>query len=284
MLELGAPGSLDYLPNGQAAKPSRKAKPDGRAVAEQRRARVREAAAALFADRGPTGVSRRQVADAARMAAAAVERLYASEADLLGDVLVEFVHGLGLAVCRAFDARAELGGPERLETVVRAWLDYVAGQRAANRAFLLGMARLEEPHRVRVIERYATVVETVAEALQGAVPELKEISEGLRESIRGLLTDVSDWRAGPGPEARAEAARRISGMLLAAATAEAWGAWMGLGPVRGVRAEGTRGVDYGEARARFSDVLNYVAAGGELVVRRRGRLVAKVVGCGAGLA
>jgi AcrR family transcriptional regulator len=278
MLEsgLGAPGSLDYMP--QEAKPRPKAKPEAWAVMEEKRRRVREAAAVLFADRGPTGVSRRQVADAARMAGAAVERLYVSEADLLGDVVGEFVHGLSLAVCGAFDAGERLGPLVRLEAVVRAWLDYVAARRAGNRAFLLGMTRLPERHRERVVERYRTVVDTVAEALQGAVPELKAVSEGLRETIRGLLTDVSDWRAGPGPEARAEAARRIAGMLLAAGTAEAWGEWVGLGPVRGVRAEGTRVVEYGEARARFSDVLNYVAAGGELVVRRRGRLVAKVVG------
>ncbi len=180
MLEsgLGAPGSLDYMPQEDGAKPRPKAKPESWEVMEEKRRRVREAAAVLFADRGPTGVSRRQVADAARMAGAAVERLYLSEADLLGDVLGEFVHGLSLAVCGAFDTGERLGPLGRLEAVVRAWLDYVAARRAANRAFLLGMTHLEERHRGRVLERYRTVVDTVAEALQAAVPELRRSRRG----------------------------------------------------------------------------------------------------------
>jgi hypothetical protein len=72
---------------------------------------------------------------------------------------------------------------------------HVAGRRAANRAFLLGMTRLEDRHRDRVVERRGRLVAKVAEALQAAVPELKAVPEGLRETIRGLLTDVSDWRA-----------------------------------------------------------------------------------------
>jgi hypothetical protein len=42
------------------------------------------------------------------------ERLYASDADLLGDVLADFVYGLAPQVHAAFDASKEYGPVARL--------------------------------------------------------------------------------------------------------------------------------------------------------------------------
>ncbi len=63
-------------------------------------------------------------------------------ADLLGDVLADFVYGLAAGMCGAFDAGAAFG-PVGLEAVVRGWLDYGASRAAAQRAFLLCLCRAE---------------------------------------------------------------------------------------------------------------------------------------------
>lgn len=276
-MELGSPGSLDFLP--QAEKKGRKQ--DSCQVDEARRRRVQEAAAVLFAEYGPRGVSRRHAADAARMHRSWGERLYASDADLLGDVLADFVYGLAPQVHAAFDASKEYGPVARLEAVIRAWLDYVAEHAAANRAFLLGLPQTEAERREGLTLKYWSVVETVADALRGAVPGLETLSENLKESMRSSLSDAWSWPRGRGLEERGVTARRIAGMLMAAGRAEACADWTGLGPVGGIGPMGQRVVTCEEARARFSDLIDYAAAGGEMTVLRYGRAVAKVVGVNA---
>ena len=273
-MELGSPGSLDFLPRTE----KRVRKPDSYQVDEARRRRVRDAAAVLFAEHGPRGVSRRQAADAARMHRTWGERLYASDADLLGDVLADFVYGLAPRVHASFDAAAEFGPVGRLEAVVRAWLDYVAEHAAASRAFLLGLPQAETEQRERLTLKYWSVMETVADALRGAVPGLETVSEGLKETMRGLLSDAWSWAWECGREARGAMARRIAGMLMVAGGVEARGEWPGLGPIGGIGPMGQRVVACQEARARFSDLIDYVVAGGEMTVLRHGRAVAKVVG------
>ena len=257
-MELGSPGSLDFLPRGK----KRAQKPDSWQVDEARRCQVREAAAVLFAEHGPRGVTRRQAADAGRMHRNWGERLYASDEELLGDVLADFVYGLATRVHAAFDAAAEYGPVGRLEAVIRAWLDYATEHAAANRAFLLGLPQAATERREQLTLKYWSVVETVADALQAAVPGLEVVSQGLRETMRGLLSDAWSWPRRRGQEERGASARLITGMLLAAGRAEARGAWPGLGPVRGVGAAGHRVVACKEARARFSDLIDFVVHGG----------------------
>jgi AcrR family transcriptional regulator len=273
-MAFGKPGSLDYLPKGEP-KPR---KPDGREVNEERRRRVRRAAAVLFAERGPRGVSRRQAADAARMSGAQVERMYVSDEALLGDVLTEFVYGLAPPVHAAFDAGGKFGPAGRLEAVIRAWLDYTAEHTAASRAFVLGLGQVEAELRESLTLKYWSVVETVTEALQAAVPELKTVSEGLKATMRGLLHHAWSWPRGCELDERGATARRIAGVLMAAGQAEARGDWPGLGPVQGVGRMGHRAMTCKEARARFSDLTDFVVAGGEVTVLRHGRAVTKVVG------
>jgi hypothetical protein len=158
----------------------------------------------------------------------------------------------------------------RLEAVIRAWLDYVAEHAAANRAFLLGLSQTETEQREGLTLKYWSVMETVADALRGAVPGLETVSEGLKEAMRSLLSDAWSWPRGRALEERGATARRIAGMLMAAGRAEACGDWAGLGPVEGVGPMGQRVVACEEARARFSDLVDYAVAGGEMTVLRYG--------------
>ncbi len=266
MRAFGRPGSLDYMSwEYEAERRERPARGEQRRdpgeIELERRAAVRAAAAELFAERGPLGVTRRQAGDAARVPVSAAERLYGSEAELLGDVLADFAHGLVMAVCVAFDRGEDFGPADRLEAVIRAWLDHVAGHRAANRAFLLGLPQAGEPYKAQVTSKYRTALDTVAEALVKVVPEFDVASDGLVEMMRALLSDVWCWPDGSGVEGRGAAARRIAGVLTAAATAEARGTWAGFGPAAGMGDVGPRVLDYTQARKRFSGVLDYVALG-----------------------
>ncbi len=273
---LGAPGSLKY---GQREQPE---KPESWAAEQERRAKVLKAAARLFAERG-TGVTRRQASDLAGVNHGATDRWYLSDADLLGDVLADFVYGLAGAVFAAFDAGALIGAAGRLEMVVRAWLDYVAAEPAGHRVFLWCLHGAGEAHREQVRMKFESVMETVSEAVRDVVPELGEISEGLARVMRAVLCDPWAWPEGLLPDQRGPVARLIAGMLVAAGTAAAWGDMAGFGPLRGVRESGRRVVDSAAVRTRFSDLLDYVAAGGEVTIRRYGRVVGKVVPAGLGL-
>ncbi len=84
--------------------------------------RIRQAVARLCAEYGAAGLARRRVAAVAGRDRAVVARHYPEDADMLKDVLVEHVWRLDEAVCKAFDAPA-VGPLERLEAVIRAWLD-----------------------------------------------------------------------------------------------------------------------------------------------------------------
>ena len=65
---------------------------------QEKRTRVREAAARLFAERGPGGVTKWAVLDAAGVHHRDGGRLFGPVEGLLYEVLSEFLHGLGTAV------------------------------------------------------------------------------------------------------------------------------------------------------------------------------------------
>ncbi len=77
-------------------------------------------------------------------------------------------------------------------------------------------------------------------------------------------------------------ARRITGMLLAAGTAELAGEWRALGAAAGViEGVGSRQVvECSLVRARFKELLDVVALGAEVVITRHGRRVGRVVRAG----
>jgi hypothetical protein len=66
-------------------------------------------------------------------------------------------------------------------------------------------------------------------------------------------------------------------MLITIGTAEATGHWPGFGPPVGVGPRGQRAIPCRQARTHFHDLLDYVTAGGEVILSRRGKIVAKVV-------
>ena len=238
----------------------------------EKRARVREAAARLLVERGPGGATKRAVLDAAGVHHSEAARLVGSVEALLQEILAEFLHGLGIAVGGAFDRSGERGPLGRLEAVVAAWVEHAARHRAAYRLLTTGLTGLGPADRAHIASKLDSVLEMVGEALR-AVMGLDALPEGLDRAMRRLLLD--GWADESGPEERTAMARRIAGMLACGVVAEATGLWPGLGPIEGsVRQEV---VESAVVRLRFGEVLAFAASGGEVLVRRYGRVVAKVV-------
>ncbi|HEY6434824.1 MAG TPA: type II toxin-antitoxin system prevent-host-death family antitoxin [Acetobacteraceae bacterium] len=245
--------------------------------------RLRQAAARLYAQHGAGAISRRQVARVAERHRDVLDRLYPTSAGLLMAVLGEHLWSLGEAVCAAFDTGEACGPRARLEAVVRAWMERVSAEPDEHRSLLFCAHVLPEDLGRQVTLKYRGVLETVMEAVCAAVPGLSgraEAVESLLGTARALLSDAGRWREGVSAEEQGRVARRIAGMLIAAGEAEMIGGWEGMGGLAGVGAGGLQVAESHVVRKRFSTVMDVVEAGGEVVVTRRGKRVAKVVGVG----
>ncbi len=198
-------------------------------------------------------------------------------------VLGEHVWTLNEAVCAAFDAGAACGPRARLEAVIRAWMERVSAEPDEHRSLLFCAHLLPDDLRKKVPLKYRGVLGTVMEAVCAVVPGLSgqaKAVESLLGTARAVLSDAGRWREPVSVEEQGRMARRIAGMLIAAGEAEMLGGWERMGGLAGVGAAGVQVAESHLVRKRFSTVMDVVEAGGEVVVTRRGKRVAKVVGVG----
>ena len=192
---------------------------------------IRKEAARLFAEYGVGAVGLHRVAGAVGLSERALRQYHANRRDLLVDVLGEHLSALNEAAGAAFDARPP--GLTRLEAAVAAWLDHVAAEPHAHRALLFSAHLLPPEQREAVSLKHRICLETAHLALTGAVPALAarpDLTEPLLGTTRALLDDPATWPEPEPLEDRTRRARRVTGMLIAAATAETQGVWPALGP------------------------------------------------------
>lgn len=253
-------------------------RPDPELLALSHKRDLKKAAAVVIAEYGP-GVTRRRIADFARVHHSAAERLYASESDIMADLMSDTLWSLNDRVGAAFDQATSLGPIVRLEAVIEAWLRHVAEQVHAHRSFHLALHLLPEHRGSSLRSLYQAIQGTLKEALCAPVPGLAErppeTIASLLDTARILLSDAT-WPQPSWGSAIHATARRMCGMLLAAARAECEGDWPELGPTTGVSGKRLR-LESTEARRLMRIVLDMVAQGGEVTLTRRGRRVAKVV-------
>ncbi len=215
---------------------------------------IRKEAARLFAEYGVGAVGILRVADAVRLTDTAVRRYYAGRRDLLLDVLSEYPSSLNEAISTAFDMSQ--AGPARLEAVIAAWLDHVAAETHEHRTLLFFAHLLPAEQRDAVALKHRILLETAYLAPTGAVPALAErpdLTEELPGTIRALLDDPTTWPEPEPQDDRSRRARRITGMLIAAASAETEGAWPRIGPTEAVSAP-RRLVECSHVRARSKEL------------------------------
>ena len=243
-----------------------------------RRRDLRQAAARLFAEFGAASVGLPRVAQAAGMAARAACHYWGNRDELLFDLLDEHALGLRLAVCTAFDATEGQGAAARLEAIVQTWLDYLATHRDEHRCLLFCAHLLAPERRDSVRIRQEVTMETMMEPVLAGEPALADRAEPvarLTALFAALLNDLSFWPTPPEPAERVARGRAITGMIRAAAMAEAEGSWAGLG------AHGTPvKVESRRVRRQWGEVVRAVALGQDVLVTRRGKRVARVVGVG----
>ncbi len=241
---------------------------------------IRKEAARLFAEYGVGAVGIFRVADALRLSDSAVRRCYASRRDLLIDVLNEHLAGLNEAIGAAFDAQPP--GTARLEAVVAAWLDHVGVEPNEHRTLLFSAHLLPPEQREAVSLKHRILLETAFLALSDAMPGLadrRDLAGPLLGMMAVLLGDPAGWPEPEPPEIRRRRARRITGMMLAVASAELAGAWPTIGTTEGPP-EGRHVIECSQARARFKELLDAVAAGSEVTITRHGRPAIRVLKAG----
>ncbi len=240
---------------------------------------IRKQAARLFAEYGIGAVGLYRVAGAVGLSEPTLRHYYASRRDLLVDVLGEHLSGLNETVGTAFDAQP--AGLAKLETVIAAWLDHVAADPHAHRTLLFSAHLLPPEQREAVALKHRICLETAYLALAGAVPALAErpdLTEKLLGTMRALLDDPTTWPEPEPQEDRSRRARRITGMLIAAASAEAEGVWPRIGPTDAPSSRCR--VECSQARARFKELLDAVSAGAEVTITRHGRPAMRLVKAG----
>ncbi len=256
--------------------------PGGPPIALARKQRVRETAARLFAEHGVEAVGLTRISDAAGLARPVAGQFYRGRQDLLAELLLDHLDRLTKAVCSAQDSHADAAPEVLVEVLVRAWLECVAAEPDQHRALIVNAHCLDGPARERAALRHLLVLETVYGALAAAVPGLADRAEAmapLLATLRALLSDPWVWHERPDRPQRLAAARRIAGMMLAAARAQASGAWEALGRVEGAAPwRGRLTLECRDARARMRELLDAAEAGAEVVITRRGRISARVVG------
>lgn len=244
------------------------------------RERQRIAGARLFAELGPN-VTIFRVRAAAGVGYATGPNAYQTIGELLADILTEHLFTLGNAVCAAHDDAARFAPEHLLERLIRAYLDAAAEAPHAHRAFLFCAHALPEAPRRDLDIRLRVIIELMQDAIAAAVPGLSAKSDAaliLFPVIRAVLSDPFRWLPTAEPEARQADARRLAGMLLAAAEAEATGAWPRCGAVDGAgRSFNPVTLDCRQARIRLREVLDAAEAGGDITITRRGKPVARVI-------
>ncbi len=262
-------------------RPGRMPKPSRAAIEAANRRRQLAAAARLFARQGS------QVPLTAVRSAAGVGHnmpgVYASVEILLEDLLTEHLLALCGAVCTAQDHFGDRAPEVLLEQLIRAWLEAMSHGLDAHRVWLFCRHRLSETQQRALDLRLRLIIELMQAALSAAVPALpaKRPNAALLmfPAIRAALSDPFHWPDPPDPAVRRADARRITGMLIAVAEAEAIGHWPRLGRLEGAE-PGTPRIELNSRRARteFRELLDAAEAGADILITRHGKPVVRMVG------
>ncbi len=201
-----------------------------RLVQEQtNRTAIRSAAGILLAD-PLLGVTRRKASLAAGRSPRTARRLYPSDDALHGDILTEHIKRLAEAVTGVAEAGQPADPAVRLESITKAWLDFVDTEPNEHRAFLLCGPTLKEPHRTQARTGYLRALDIVRDAVCTVIPGLGDLFESLLGPTAAVLGNAALRPPVTGTKARQQEARRVAGMLVGAGITEVSGGWNRLLP------------------------------------------------------
>jgi len=194
----------------------------------KRRAEVRQAALALFAERGVAQTSLTRIASKLERSAGALRALYPDKAALLAEILQAHLAALLEAVDTAA-APKESAPRTRLEAMAAACLKLLAGEGAAvQRIFASACALLDEAGKAAVQSKREALEARFAEAITAAVAPLLPAVPGafatmLARSMLAILESAALGSAAAGDDAEggdsaaAAAQAAVAGILAMAA-------------------------------------------------------------------
>lgn len=162
-------------------------------------------------------------------AARSPKRLPPSAEGLFGDILSKHVRGLTDAVSGALDASTSAGPEQRLESVTKAWLDFIAAKPEEHRMFMVCGGNLKEPYRSQVRAGYFQALDVIRDAIRAVLPGLGDFIDGLLGPTAAMLNATTTRPKPMGQWARQREARRVSSMLIG--ITEISGGWNRLLPV-----------------------------------------------------
>lgn len=188
---------------------------------EEKRNRIRDVAAMLFAEQGLSGMSMNAIARAVHLAPGAMAYFYGKREELLTDIIDEHLRAVLQAVCAAHDAAATAEPAMRLERMVVEYLREVRRAPHAHHAFVRALSALTERDRDVVMVRWSVIVQTLAGSLAEAVSWLSE--RGAEFPVATVVLGAGEALCRFDPQHVVELgahAHCLTAMLLAGAQAE----------------------------------------------------------------
>jgi TetR/AcrR family transcriptional regulator len=182
---------------------------------DAKRAAIRDAAAALFAEHGFDGSSMSDLAQRCGTTKAGLYHYYASKEEVLHDILAVHI-GKVLGVVRG--AAAEPGSPrERLELIVDRLLAAYASADDQHKVQLNELRRLPAEQREAIMGMEREIVRLVADTLAEINPNLTRANGLLKPvtmSLFGCLNWHYMWFRDDGPLSRADYAKLATRLFL----------------------------------------------------------------------
>jgi AcrR family transcriptional regulator len=157
---------------------------------DQRRERIVEKAARLFARDGFLGASISELADACKISKSAIYHYYPSKEDILFDVMHSHVVALQETAQKAIAAQAN--SDARLRNVTHAFLSLYAGAADRHKVLLNELDRLPKARRAQIVGIQRGLIDIVEALLCDIQPKLAH-AEGASRAAAMLFFGMINW-------------------------------------------------------------------------------------------
>jgi TetR/AcrR family transcriptional regulator len=187
-----------------------------------KRAAIRDAAAALFAEQGFDGSSMAELAHSCGVTKASLYHYYASKEDVLFDILSDHLGRVAQMVRDVTEAERHQEPAERLGAIVASLLAAYARADAKHKVQLNELQRLRSAQREAIQTLEREIVRLVAATLAQINPRLAEqrgLLAPVTMSLFGILNWHYTWFREDGPLSRADYARLATRLFLDGARA-----------------------------------------------------------------